>query len=91
MNHWCERGSHRSADRRALVIRSIRPGACSKTTASPCATGAFSAVLPAAQAQAAYVPDKRVSLPRHALIPGLINLHTHASMSLMRGFADDMA
>ena len=53
--------------------------------------GRILAVLPAAQAQAAYVPDKRVSLPRHALIPGLINLHTHASMSLMRGFADDMA
>jgi 5-methylthioadenosine/S-adenosylhomocysteine deaminase len=29
-------------------------------------------------------------LDRHALIPGLINLHTHAAMALMRGLADDL-
>jgi 5-methylthioadenosine/S-adenosylhomocysteine deaminase len=48
-------------------------------------------VLPAAQAQAAYRAAEHVALPRHALIPGLVNLHTHASMALMRGLADDMA
>ena len=48
-------------------------------------------VLPAAQAQGAYLAAERVALPRHALIPGLVNLHTHASMTLMRGLADDMA
>ena len=48
-------------------------------------------VLPAAQAQAAYHPAERVALPRHALIPGLVNLHAHASMALLRGYADDMA
>ncbi|MCH9674611.1 MAG: TRZ/ATZ family hydrolase, partial [Gammaproteobacteria bacterium] len=26
----------------------------------------------------------------HALIPGLVNAHTHAAMSLLRGFADDL-
>ena len=25
------------------------------------------------------------------LIPGLINLHTHAAMTLMRGLADDLS
>src|SRR5208283_4295271 len=30
-------------------------------------------------------------LPRHVLIPGLINLHVHAAMALLRGYADDMA
>ena len=30
-------------------------------------------------------------LDEHVLIPGLINLHTHAPMSLMRGIADDVA
>ena len=34
---------------------------------------------------------ERVELPNHALIPGLVNLHTHASMTLMRGLADDLA
>ena len=27
---------------------------------------------------------------RHALIPGLVNLHCHAAMTLMRGLADDL-
>jgi len=31
-----------------------------------------------------------IKLPNQALIPGLINSHTHAAMSLMRGFADDL-
>jgi 5-methylthioadenosine/S-adenosylhomocysteine deaminase len=29
-------------------------------------------------------------LEDHILIPGLVNLHTHAAMSLMRGLADDL-
>ncbi|MCP3852436.1 MAG: TRZ/ATZ family hydrolase [Gammaproteobacteria bacterium] len=29
-------------------------------------------------------------LTSHALIPGLVNTHTHAAMSLMRGMADDL-
>jgi 5-methylthioadenosine/S-adenosylhomocysteine deaminase len=31
-----------------------------------------------------------VERPNHVLIPGFINAHTHAAMSLMRGYADDM-
>ena len=49
------------------------------------------AVLPVAEAAARYPDAPRVHLPDHALIPGLINLHTHAAMSLMRGLADDLA
>ena len=29
-------------------------------------------------------------LDSHVLIPGLINFHSHAAMSLMRGLADDL-
>jgi hypothetical protein len=29
-------------------------------------------------------------LPGQVLLPGLVNLHTHAAMSLLRGFADDL-
>jgi len=32
----------------------------------------------------------QIQLPRHVLIPGLVNAHTHAAMSLMRGLADDL-
>ncbi len=30
-----------------------------------------------------------VELPHHALLPGLINAHGHAAMTLLRGYADD--
>ena len=53
--------------------------------------GRVLAVLPSAEAHSAYPAAERVALPRHALIPGMVNLHTHASMALMRGYADDMA
>ena len=33
---------------------------------------------------------KLVQLPGQALMPGLVNSHTHASMSLFRGMADDL-
>lgn len=37
-----------------------------------------------------YQPTTRIDLPGHALLPGLINAHGHAAMSLMRGIADDL-
>ena len=37
-----------------------------------------------------YQAETSHSLHSHALIPGLINAHTHASMNLMRGLADDL-
>ncbi|HSJ80732.1 MAG TPA: TRZ/ATZ family hydrolase [Thiobacillus sp.] len=46
-------------------------------------------VLPAADAEARYDAAQTVALPGQALIPGLVNLHGHAAMSLLRGFADD--
>ncbi|MGH8649998.1 MAG: amidohydrolase family protein, partial [Burkholderiales bacterium] len=52
--------------------------------------GRILAVLPTAEAERRYDPAERVRLDRHALIPGLVNLHTHASMTLMRGLADDL-
>jgi len=51
--------------------------------------GRILALVPRVQAQADYTAAKHVSLPRHALIPGMINLHTHAAMNLLRGFADE--
>ena len=40
------------------------------------------------------IPDdkqtKIIDLPHHALIPGLINMHTHSPMTLLRGLADDL-
>ncbi|MGH8458424.1 MAG: amidohydrolase family protein, partial [Nevskiales bacterium] len=47
-------------------------------------------LLPRQQAEQRYRPAETVELPRHALIPGLVNAHTHSAMSLMRGLADDL-
>lgn len=37
-----------------------------------------------------YQAVETIQLNDHVLIPGLINLHTHAAMNLMRGLADDV-
>jgi 5-methylthioadenosine/S-adenosylhomocysteine deaminase len=52
--------------------------------------GRVVALLPSDQANKAYDAATTVDLPFHVLVPGLINLHTHAAMSLMRGLADDL-
>jgi 5-methylthioadenosine/S-adenosylhomocysteine deaminase len=51
--------------------------------------GRIANVLPSPQAKASHPDAASIDLDRHVLIPGLINLHTHAAMTLMRGFADD--
>ena len=47
-------------------------------------------ILPTARAREVYEAVKHTSLDNHVLIPGLINTHTHAAMSLFRGLADDL-
>jgi len=41
-------------------------------------------------AETNYEAFDSVTLAEHIVIPGFINLHTHAAMSLMRGLADDL-
>ena len=48
------------------------------------------AILPTAQAREEIDAEHIVELLNHALIPGLVNTHTHAAMSLFRGLADDL-
>ena len=52
--------------------------------------GKIIAILPTTEARDRFMADREFDLTEHALIPGLINLHTHAAMSLMRGLADDL-
>lgn len=52
--------------------------------------GEIVAVLPLAEALAQYQPERLIELRDQVVLPGLINLHIHAAMSLMRGFADDL-
>jgi len=48
-------------------------------------------VLPTETAKSSYQAVVEQEYPHHVLIPGLINAHTHAAMSLFRGLSDDIA
>ena len=52
--------------------------------------GAIVAVLPIDEARARFAAKETVSRPDAALIPGLVNAHTHNPMTLLRGIADDL-
>ncbi|HFC52832.1 MAG TPA: TRZ/ATZ family hydrolase [Gammaproteobacteria bacterium] len=47
-------------------------------------------ILPSAEAETRYRAESCHHLSEHVLIPGLVNTHTHAAMSLLRGLADDL-
>ncbi len=47
-------------------------------------------MLPTELAKQKYQGTTTENLQHHALLPGLINSHTHAAMTLMRGIADDL-
>ncbi|MFV2035494.1 MAG: TRZ/ATZ family hydrolase [Halocynthiibacter sp.] len=47
-------------------------------------------VLPTVEAEKKYRATETVDLKSHALLPGFINAHTHAAMTLFRGLADDL-
>ncbi|WP_460762079.1 TRZ/ATZ family hydrolase [Lysobacter fragariae] len=52
--------------------------------------GAILELLPIHEARARYQAKENVSRPDAALIPGLVNAHTHNPMTLLRGVADDL-
>ncbi|MDR0770686.1 MAG: TRZ/ATZ family hydrolase [Burkholderiales bacterium] len=52
--------------------------------------GRIVAVLPEREARERFIARETEVLEAHALLPGLVNLHCHAAMSLLRGIADDL-
>lgn len=48
------------------------------------------AIEPTEQLLEAYSSDQHLKLPGQALIPGFVNSHTHAAMSLFKGLSDDL-
>src|SRR6476646_11239207 len=52
--------------------------------------GRIVALAKSADADRDYAAAARVTLSDHVLIPGLVNAHTHAAMTLLRGIADDV-
>ena len=53
-------------------------------------SGRILAVLPSTEASEQITAERELILTGHALIPGLINAHTHSPMVLLRGLADDL-
>jgi 5-methylthioadenosine/S-adenosylhomocysteine deaminase len=51
---------------------------------------AIIAVGTRAELEAKYISTRRISVPRGLVMPGLINGHTHAAMTLFRGIKDDV-
>jgi 5-methylthioadenosine/S-adenosylhomocysteine deaminase len=52
--------------------------------------GAILALLPIAEARTRFSAKETVSRPEAALLPGMVNAHTHNPMTLLRGVADDL-
>ena len=50
----------------------------------------IAAIVPAAELETRHPGIERLELPDRVLIPGLVNMHTHSAMSLLRGLADDL-
>jgi len=74
----------------AAHVVPVAPRVVLRDHAVAIAGGRIVAVMPAAEAVKRYDARNTVRLERHALIPGLVNLHCHAAMTLMRGLADDL-
>jgi 5-methylthioadenosine/S-adenosylhomocysteine deaminase len=54
------------------------------------ADGRIVDITPGDEARSKYQPSVLIERPRHVLLPGLINAHTHAAMTLLRGLCDDL-
>src|SRR3954451_3682926 len=52
--------------------------------------GRIIAVVPVDEADATFVAAAHHDRPQHVLLPGLVNSHTHAAQSLLRGLASDL-
>jgi len=65
-------------------------GACLEHHSLALHDGRILALLPTLQAHNEIRAREVVNLHHHALIPGLVNAHTHAAMTLFRGLADDL-
>lgn len=52
--------------------------------------GVIQALVPQEEADKRYDAQQEIFLGNHLVIPGLVNAHGHAAMSLLRGYADDL-
>ncbi len=72
------------------IIPVAPPGALLVDGAVAVRDGRIVALCGREEAETRFRAAEVVRLPGHALIPGLVNAHTHAAMTLLRGLADDL-
>ncbi|ROR32287.1 TRZ/ATZ family hydrolase [Inmirania thermothiophila] len=76
---------------RARWIVPVEPeGAVLEDHAVAVGAGRIVAVEPWSALRPRHPEAAVIERPRHVLIPGLVNAHTHAAMTLLRGLADDL-
>jgi 5-methylthioadenosine/S-adenosylhomocysteine deaminase len=68
----------------------IEPAGALRDHALIVAAGRIAAIAPFAEADRTFEAREQIVLRDHVLMPGLVNAHTHAAMSLFRGLADDV-
>src|SRR5260221_12518723 len=74
----------------AWVIPVEPHGAVLENHAVAISDGNIVALLPRDEMNLRCSAGQTCQLDSHVLIPGLINFHSHAAMTLMRGLADDL-
>ena len=75
---------------RASWVVPVEPdGQCLHDAAVSVRDGCIDRVVAIADLTADERAAPQIDLPRHVVLPGLVNCHGHAAMSLLRGFADD--
>lgn len=72
------------------VIPVAPKGAILENTAVVVTQGRITALLPVEEARRLYAARDVVSLPESAVLPGFVNLHSHAAMNLVRGLGADL-
>jgi 5-methylthioadenosine/S-adenosylhomocysteine deaminase len=75
----------------AAHVLPVEPRAVLADHAVAVRDGRIVALAPREEALARFDAREVVNLERHVLFPGLVNLHCHAAMALLRGLADDRA
>ncbi len=71
------------------IIPVVPEGAVFENHALVVRAGRIQDLLPEALAIQRYPDAERQHLPTHTLLPGLVNAHTHAAMTLLRGIGTD--
>src|SRR5687768_12998762 len=74
----------------AAHVAPVAPRAVLADHAVAIRDGRIVALAPTAEALARFEARRVVRLDEHLLLPGLVNIHCHAAMTLLRGIADDM-